>query len=60
MSKNKTYVIERVATDVYEVDTEDGESAALFEVTRPFFEREAQPIRNYTEYRVFEKVEEGK
>ena len=55
VSKTKTYIVERIATDVYEIDTEDGESAALYEVVRDWYENSSRAIKNLTEYRVFEK-----
>jgi hypothetical protein len=54
----KTYVVERIATDVYEVTTKDGEADALFEVTRPFFENTTTPVLNTTRYRVYEKSDD--
>jgi hypothetical protein len=57
VSRTKTYVVERVATDVYEIETADGESAALFEVVRDWYENTARPIKNLTEFRVFEKTD---
>ncbi len=58
MAKTKTYVVKRIAIDYYEVATEDGEANALFEVTRPFYERSAEPKRNDTHYEVWEKTDD--
>lgn len=56
MSKTKTYVVERVATDIYEIETDAGEAEALYAVAH--FDIDKMPIakRNLTEYRVYEKV----
>lgn len=57
--KTKTYRVKRIAVDFYEVETKDGEAAALFEVTRPFYENQTAPVANETRYEVYEMVDRG-
>lgn len=58
IDRTKTYVVERVATDIYEVQTKDGSAEALDQVTRINLDNGPIAIKNLTEYRVYEKDQE--
>lgn len=55
--KKLVWVVERVCTDIYELDVET-EAEALYEVTRSWLENKSVAKKNLKEYRVFQKMDD--